>query len=295
MRTFIMPAVFSLGALVALQAMPVRAAELTCPAPTIKIGDARPASNPVVGVHVLYSAGSWRVTYRLADGSTIERASQYDIRDMSDNDNTSWSGTLFRRPQLRMTGEILRNSNTGDLAYQETIVDYAKGGEVTMRMAAAHCDRLDLPTPAYSAAEASAPTSRPVPKASAPTAPEFTVPIVQNGTRAYVAVEMGNIQPAQMLIDTGCTSMTVSEVIANDLLAHGEAEVLPDGQVQFADGSEHAVRQARIHQIRIGGRTLNDVVAGVTPNGADMLLGFPVLNQWGRFTVDTQNNQLVFG
>ena len=82
-----------------------------------------------------------------------------------------------------------------------------------------------------------------MPTASAPTASGFTVPIVQNGTRAYVAVEMGNIQPAQMLIDTGCTSMSVSEAIANDLLAHGEADALPDHQVQFADGSEHAVRQ----------------------------------------------------
>ena len=155
--------------------------------------------------------------------------------------------------------------------------------------------RPSTPAPAYTTPEPSAPTARPVPTASAPTASGFTVPIVQNGTRAYVAVEMGNIQPAQMLIDTGCTSMSVSEAIANDLLAHGEADALPDHQVQFADGSEHAVRQLRIHQIRIGGRTLNDVVAGVTPNGADMLLGFPVLNQWGRFTVDTQNNQLVFG
>jgi predicted aspartyl protease len=294
MRTFLLVAVLSLGAVVALRAAPVHAAELTCPAPIVEIGDPNPGSDPVMGVHVLHSAGAWRVTYRLASGSTIERASQYDIRDLSDSNSTSWSGTLYRRPQLRMIGEILRDSDTGDLSYQETIVDFAQGGVITMRMAAAHCE-FDERAPPYSAPAPSSPTARPIPMPSDPNAAGFTVPIVQNGRRAFVAVELGNIQPAQMLVDPGCTSMTVSEAIANDLLAHGEAETLPDQQVQFADGSQHVERQLRIHQIRIGGRALSDVVAGVTPNGADMLLGFPVLNRWGRFTVDTQNSQLVFG
>ena len=181
--TIVVPAVLSLGALVTLQAMPVNAAELACPAPTIEIGDTSPGSDPVIGVHVLHNAGAWRVTYRLASGSTIERASQYDIRDMSDSNSTTWSGTLYRRPQLRMTGQILVNSSTGDLAYQETIFDYAKGGAVTMRMTTAHSDRLDQPTPAYSPAP-SAPMPRPVPTASGPASTGFTVPIVQNGTRA---------------------------------------------------------------------------------------------------------------
>jgi clan AA aspartic protease (TIGR02281 family) len=288
-----------LKAAVALSALAVaslathaHSSELACQAPVVEIGDLRPSSNPPVAVHVLYSAGAWRVTYRLADGSTIERASQYDIRDMSNSNSTSWSGTLYRRPQLRMTGEILRNSDTGDLAYQETI--YAKGGVITMRMAAIHCDRLDQLTPAQSAPTPSA-RPFPVPTAPVPATGGFTVPIVQNGTRAFVAVEIGNIQPAPMLIDTGCTSMTVSEAIAYDLLAHGEAEALPDQDVEYADGSHHAVRQLRIYQIHVGGRAITDVKAGVTPNSADMLLGFPVLNQLGRFTIDTNNNKLIFG
>jgi hypothetical protein len=37
------------------------------------------------------------------------------------------------------------------------------------------------------------------------------------------------------------------------------------------------------------------VIAGVAPDGADMLLGFPVLNQVGRFTIDTSAHLLIFG
>jgi predicted aspartyl protease len=50
----------------------------------------------------------------------------------------------------------------------------------------------------------------------------------------------------------------------------------------------------RIDTVRVGDRVLHDVIAGVMPNGAEPLLGFPVLNQAGRFTIDTKNSQLIF-
>jgi hypothetical protein len=36
------------------------------------------------------------------------------------------------------------------------------------------------------------------------------------------------------------------------------------------------------------------VIAGGSPEQASPLLGFPVLNQAGRFTIDTKNRQLIF-
>jgi hypothetical protein len=41
--------------------------------------------------------------------------------------------------------------------------------------------------------------------------------------------------------------------------------------------------------------TLHNVRATITPANAEMLLLFPVLNQIGRFTVDSANNKLIFG
>ena len=46
---------------------------------------------------------------------------------------------------------------------------------------------------------------------------------------------------------------------------------------------------------RIGGRVLHDILARVMPDGAEPLLGFPVLNQAGKFTIDTNGGQLIFG
>ena len=50
-----------------------------------------------------------------------------------------------------------------------------------------------------------------------------------------------------------------------------------------------------IDTVTIGGHVLRDVPAGVTPDGADMVLGLPVLNQIGRFTIDSVNHKLIFG
>jgi clan AA aspartic protease (TIGR02281 family) len=146
---------------------------------------------------------------------------------------------------------------------------------------------------------ASAPVYNP-PTYSAPAAPPsyggaFSVPIANTGSRAYVAVNLGGAQTATMLIDTGCTDMTVTQSIADAMLQRGDAETLSPMNVTYADGSIHSVQQILIHRIEIGGHTLSNVSAGVSPNSADMLLGFPILNKLGKFTIDTQNNQLVFG
>jgi clan AA aspartic protease (TIGR02281 family) len=96
------------------------------------------------------------------------------------------------------------------------------------------------------------------------------------------------------LIDTGATSLSIAKSIANDLLRRGEASLEDPGQVAIADGSVHAENVIRIDTVRVGNRVLHDVMAGVLPESAPPLLGFPVLNQAGRFTIDTKNRQLIF-
>jgi predicted aspartyl protease len=50
-----------------------------------------------------------------------------------------------------------------------------------------------------------------------------------------------------------------------------------------------------IGTVTVGGHVLRDVRAGVSPDGAEMLLGLPLLNQIGRFTIDSANHKLIFG
>jgi hypothetical protein len=47
--------------------------------------------------------------------------------------------------------------------------------------------------------------------------------------------------------------------------------------------------------ISIGGHVLHNISAGVAPNDAPPLLGFSVLSQTGRFTIDMNASMLIFG
>jgi predicted aspartyl protease len=47
--------------------------------------------------------------------------------------------------------------------------------------------------------------------------------------------------------------------------------------------------------VRIGRHTLSNVTAGVGQGKSLNLLPFSVLDQMGKFTIDPNNNKLVFG
>jgi clan AA aspartic protease (TIGR02281 family) len=141
---------------------------------------------------------------------------------------------------------------------------------------------------------AKTPAPRPSPRPPSQT-DDGTVPIYLNdgGRSVWVDVQLGSLTQ-RMLIDTGATSISVPNSVANELLRHGEATLDDPGQVTIANGSTYAVSLIRIDTVRVGNRVLHDVIAGVSPEQASPLLGFPVLNQAGRFTIDTKSRQLIF-
>ncbi len=99
-----------------------------------------------------------------------------------------------------------------------------------------------------------------------------------------------------MLIDTGATDLVITNSLASTLVAAGDAEWLPNDEAKLADGTKIEERNVKIHRVSIGDHTLIDVEAGVNPSDTgDMLLGFPVLNLFGKFTIDTNASQLTFG
>jgi hypothetical protein len=101
--------------------------------------------------------------------------------------------------------------------------------------------------------------------------------------------------PQRVLIDTSTTNLTVTEPLAERLLAQGFAREGPGVTVTLADGSERDRRTIIIDTVTIGSHVLRDVHAGVSPDGADMVLGLPVLNQIGHVTIDIANHKLIFG
>jgi predicted aspartyl protease len=63
----------------------------------------------------------------------------------------------------------------------------------------------------------------------------------------------------------------------------------PQGIATLADGPQREQQSVIVDTVTIGSHVLHDVLAGVSPDGSPMLLGLPVLNKIGRFTIDGAN------
>jgi predicted aspartyl protease len=147
--------------------------------------------------------------------------------------------------------------------------------------------------------EASTPAPTYPAPAAAPTNGGDAVGILTDGTRAFVTVHFGsdNNWRADMLIDTGANVMSIGTALANNLVQHGDAHYTGDTtQSLIANGATVTQSVLMIDRVTIGRHTLYNIPAAVT-QGSDvtLLLPFQVLNQMGRFTIDTRDNLLVFG
>lgn len=88
---------------------------------------------------------------------------------------------------------------------------------------------------------------------------------------------------------------SVGEDLASKLIAGGYVVEGDGAKVKLANGSIVNERSIIVNTMSIGRHTLYDVEAGVVKDGVTMLLGLPVLNSIGKFTIDGANQQLTFG
>jgi clan AA aspartic protease (TIGR02281 family) len=255
-----------------------------------------PSQAKVRGALVAIDNNGWHVDYMLANEQIVHRNDQYIFYDTGNM--STWAGTHRTRNNLRMLGEVhYDGQDISHFYYHESLFDYGQPGKPIVLHTQADCRRVtDLAsmTP-YASGPYTAP--RPAPTSPPPGATQpahDSVPLYFDGSQAWVDVQVGS-QSVRMLVDTGAAMMALPASFANRLLAAGEAEYGPQMQVTLANGSVINVRVINIRTVTIGGHVLHNVLAGVSPEGAEALLSFSILNMIGRFTIDTQSHQLIFG
>lgn len=116
---------------------------------------------------------------------------------------------------------------------------------------------------------------------------EITTELTRNRAGHYLGVAYINGQPVEFLLDTGATTVALSETAAAKL-------GLPKGQpirVSTANGVTTAWR-SEITELKLGLITLNQVPASIVPNlaGTEILLGMSALKQ---LEFRQQGNQLT--
>jgi clan AA aspartic protease (TIGR02281 family) len=232
------------------------------------------------------SNGSWSVIHFMANGQSDNRSVNYQITNRPDLQNAyGWSGTQVSNPNFYMVGQLY--TLHGRRFYQETAFDRAHLNKPVFD-ATAVCDPANGPSSSPGNA-APAPAT-----AASPSGDYIQLYAADNGRALYVYIDIGPSMQ-RVLIDTGSTHLTVTESLAGRLLAQGNAHEGPGGTVTLADGSTHSGRNIIIDDVSIGAHVLHNIVAGVGPDNADMLLGMSLLNQIGRFTIDSANHKLIFG
>ncbi len=126
--------------------------------------------------------------------------------------------------------------------------------------------------------------------------PRTSTPIYLDPDRRTVRVDvqLGSIT-RRLVIDTGATGLSLPQWIVDGLLARREARACESAIYTLANGVSELRRGIRVWSVSLGRHTLFDVYASVAPHGAEPLLGFPLLNQVGRFTIDTVAGVLILG
>ena len=92
---------------------------------------------------------------------------------------------------------------------------------------------------------------------------------------------------------TGASIVQISESLAEALIARRQAYLVAPGQVTIANGETITQQKIIVRKLTIGRHSLANVTLSVSPTGSN-LLGLPVLNSIGKFTIDNARGQLTF-
>jgi predicted aspartyl protease len=252
--------------------------ELRCSAPAVLVG--QEATRPeyhVVRTDVFHSvnAHSWEIHHYLSGGSVVSRGVQYELLDTSNDGRAQWTGTLNRNPNLRMIGE-LQNRN-GNIYYDEWLYDKAQSGKVVFSASSA-CQRTD-------AAQTEVAETR-----------ETAVPIVSDSGTFEVPVTINDRLTLNFVVDSGAADVSIPADVVLTLVRTGtvaEADFLGEQTYKMADGSPVPSRQFLIRSMKVGDKTLANVVGSIAPVAGSLLLGQSFLNRFKSWSLDNQRRALI--
>ena len=114
----------------------------------------------------------------------------------------------------------------------------------------------------------------------------FVLPATVNGTSM-----------TYFIVDSGAANVQIPEELAEELRRNGtltEADSLGQRRFTLADGSGLQQRIVRLRSIRIGERTMENVMASVSPARSRALLGQSFLRRLSSWKIDNVRNSIEF-
>jgi hypothetical protein len=278
------------AALASFVCMPQAHAAFVCNNPVQTFGD--PGDNPAVlsKVGIDPATKHWWASHTLRDGTVKNRDEQYQMIDASDATHFRWQGRSLEHKDLFIIGTVFADG-VGGATYIEALYNSKTQkllGELTGKCLVDNT--VSLPVVAQSPVISAPATTQ----FAAPQAPD-RVPFTYAGGEMHVPVALSGY-PVTMVVDTGATTMTVTETVANSLVDQGRAAFTGDvATVTLADSSTRREREISINSLTVGNHTIQNVIAHVAPDGSEMLLGHLVLARLApKFGINVASSSLEF-
>lgn len=114
----------------------------------------------------------------------------------------------------------------------------------------------------------------------------FVLPATVNGTST-----------AYFIVDSGASNVQIPEELAEEMKRNGtltQADSLGQRRFTLADGSGLQQRIVRLRSIKIGERTMENVMASVSPPRSGALLGQSFLRRLSSWKIDNVRNSIEF-
>jgi predicted aspartyl protease len=157
--------------------------------------------------------------------------------------------------------------------------------------------RVDAPP-----SPAALPSSRSLPAKQAP--PEqpvldsgvTVVPMVSEGSTFVVPVRINDQITLNFVVDSGASDVTVPNDVVSTLVRTGtitDADFLGKKTYRLADGSTVPSQQFAIRSLKVGDKTLKNVVGSISPSASDLLLGQSFLSRFKSWSIDNDRRVLI--
>jgi clan AA aspartic protease (TIGR02281 family) len=125
---------------------------------------------------------------------------------------------------------------------------------------------------------------------------ERAVPMVSDGGTFEVPVTINGQLTLKFVVDSGAADVSIPADVVMTLLrteAISDADFLDKQTYQMADGSTVPSQRFVIRTLKIGDKTLENVVGRIAPTAGSLLLGQSFLSRFKSWSIDNQRRTLI--
>jgi hypothetical protein len=127
---------------------------------------------------------------------------------------------------------------------------------------------------------------------------ETIVPMISDGGAFRVPVTINDELTLKFLIDSGAADVSVPADVVMTLVRTGtitDADFLGKQTYTLADGSTIPSQQFVIRSLKVGDKTLENVVGSIAPVAGGLLLGQSFLSRLDKWSIDNRRHELILG